>query len=256
MRCLSILVSVIVMCVPARAFVLQQPEISGLPIGTVSGWVVDANSWLGYGIRGQRHLSSTVGSAEAGTPLVILTDDGSIVYPVQTQMPSGTLASNRLLLPYANQRVTVSGKLVSRGKERGIVVQVVTADREPASGPTAPVREARDTTIRGTVTDLNSWLALGLSGPEHRSFAQARARMGQVLVLLGDDGGIYYPVATKMPSGPASTPALIDHAERTVLAFGTLIQRGPARALMIDFVIPPKPGRLDKPTDIAAEQRP
>ena len=45
---------------------------AGARAATVTGWVVDANSWLGQGIRGPQHQARSAASAEAGTPLVIL----------------------------------------------------------------------------------------------------------------------------------------------------------------------------------------
>jgi hypothetical protein len=240
--------------VPAHAFVFQHPGVTGLVSGTISGWVVDANSWLGHGARGEEHRSIASASACAGTPLVILTDDGSVVYPVQLRMPDGSWTSNRLLVPYADRRVTVTGKLVRRGEEKGIAVEVVTADREPETEFRVSVRRVQDTTIAATVTDLNSWLGLGLSGPGHRAFAQARARTGQVLVLIGDDGGIIYPVAAQMPSGPVATDLLIQHAQRRVQVRGTLAQRGPARAIFIRTVSALEPDQLGTATSITAAQ--
>lgn len=256
MRYLFTLAMMSAISVPCSAFVLQNTEISGLQSGTVSGWVVDANSWLGHGARGEDHRSCAVGNAGAGTPLVILTDDGSVVYPVQLHRPAGTWASNRLLVAYADQRVTVIGKLVKRGRERGIEVEVVTADRGPAAETPMPVRRVGDTTIAARVADLNSWLGKGLPGPENRESAQSRGRAGKVFVLVGDDGSIIYPVAAKMHSGPAATDLLVYHDEDSVLARGTLIQRGPASAMVIESVSAAEPGGTGGDPNVVLSQEP
>ena len=62
------------------------------------------------------------------------------------------------------------------------------------------------------------------------------ARFGEPLVLVDDSGYVLYPVTKSMPSGPASHYLLADHAERKVRVKGTLIERGKARAILIDNV--------------------
>ncbi len=203
---------------------------------TVSGWVVDANSWLGQGVRGPQYQGRSAASAEAGSPLVILTDNGSIVFPVQFGASAGTHASNLQLTSYAEQRVTVGGWLIRRGQEKAIVIQYVTSANDPAAGPPTSVRETPGVEIVARVTELNSWLNRGSSGPEQRDHTAARARSGEPLVLVSDPGFVLYPVTKSTPSGPQSNGLLVNFAEQTVRVKGTLIERGNARAIIIDSV--------------------
>lgn len=106
-------------------------------IVAVSGWVVDANSWPGQGVRGPQCQGRAAASAEAGTPLAILTDDGSVVFPVQGP-PAITNAINLKLRSYAQKRVRVGGRLIRHGPEKAIVIKYVTSDDEPAADPPTP----------------------------------------------------------------------------------------------------------------------
>ncbi len=211
-------------------------------VATVSGWVVDANSWLGQGIRGLQHHARSAASAEAGTPLVILTDDGSIVFPVQLASPAGTHASNLKLVSYAEQRVTVGGRLIRQGREKAIVIEYVTRANDPGAAPPIPARETPGVEVIARVTEMNSWLRQGRSGFEQRGNTMARAGRGEPLVLVSDSGYVLYPVTKSTPSGLAANGLLMNFAEQTVRVRGTLIERGKERAIMIDSVAAYTPG--------------
>jgi hypothetical protein len=204
----------------------------GTPDVTVSGWVVDANSWLGQGVRGPQYRGRSVASAEAGTPLVILTDDGSIVFPVQLRSPAGTHASNLKLVAYAEQRVTVGGRLIEQGQEKAMVIQYVTSDKDPADEPSAAAVETSDVEIVGRIMGLNSWL--GQAESESRNAVGKSTRAGEPLVLVDGAGYVFYPVTKSSPSGPASHDLLLSYVAQDVSVKGTLIQRGRERAVIID----------------------
>ena len=206
---------------------------------TVSGWVVDANSWLGQGIRGRQHQTRSAASAEAGTPLVILADDGSILFPVQPRSPAGTQASNSKLVPYAEQRVTVVGRLIQQGPEKAIVIQYVTRANDPAAGPPSPPQGTSRVEIVARVVGLDSWLGQGETGRGDQTVKLAR--FGEPLVLVNDSGYVLYPVTMRSPSGPASHDLLAKYAEKTVRVTGTLIERGGGRAIIIDGVVADAP---------------
>ena len=207
---------------------------AGARAATVTGWVVDANSWLGQGVRGLQHHGRSAASAEAGTPLVILTDDGSIVFPVQVASRAGTHVSNLKLMPYAEQRVIVGGRLIRQGRENAIVIEYVTRANEPANVPPTPTRETSGVEIVARVVGLNSWL--GQDGPGRDDSMVKLARPGEPLVLVDDSGYVLYPVTKSTPSGLAANGLLANYAEQTVRATGTLIERGGERAIMIDSV--------------------
>ncbi|GEM_PF-803914 len=204
----------------------------GRPDVTVSGWVVDANSWLGQGVRGPQYQGRSAASAEAGTPLVILTDDGSIVFPVQLRPRAGTHASNLQLTPYAEQRVTVGGRFIEQGQEKAMVIQYVTSDKDPIDEPSNSAVETSDVEIVARVMGLNSWL--GHAESESRNALGKGTRAGEPLVLVDGAGYVFYPVTRSSPSGPASHDLLLSYVAQDVSVKGTLIQRGRERAVIID----------------------
>jgi hypothetical protein len=53
--------------------------------------------------------------------LVILADDGTIYWPIADSMPA--TGQNSKLLPFAAQKVTVSGKVYERGGSKAIVIE-------------------------------------------------------------------------------------------------------------------------------------
>ena len=59
--------------------------------------------------------------ARAGSPLVILADNGTIYWPIADTTPSA--GQNEKLLPFAGQRVTASGKVYARGGSTAIVIE-------------------------------------------------------------------------------------------------------------------------------------
>ena len=203
---------------------------------SVTGWVVDASCWLGKGIRGEKHQQCAVACANMGTPLVILTDRGSIVYPVMLTTPSSPKENNAQLIPFAEQRVTVTGKVIKRGRERGIVIETVAKAPEPEKAVSFAERETANVQLVARVADLSCWVGKGEAGPAHTKCAQACAKAGEPLVLVSDSGYVYYPVTQTMPSGPADNAMLMNYCEQKVQVTGKLIQRGRERAIVIDKV--------------------
>jgi hypothetical protein len=59
---------------------------------------------------------------------VILTDDGTIYWPIADTTPSS--GQNEKLLPFAGDRVTATGKVFQRGGSSAIVVEKI----EPLAG--------------------------------------------------------------------------------------------------------------------------
>lgn len=76
-----------------------------------------------------------------------------------------------------------------------------------------------DMTLTGTVIDLNCYVAGGATGASHKGCAEACAKAGVQLGILGSDGTIYVPVSSK-PADPTN-PRLVSHAEQKVKITGT-----------------------------------
>src|SRR5215472_3331249 len=73
---------------------------------TVTGQVVDLACFLSKGVSGSSHASCATACAKAGGALGILTSDGDVVVSIE---PGPGKDPNKLLLPYVEQNVTVTG---------------------------------------------------------------------------------------------------------------------------------------------------
>jgi hypothetical protein len=75
--------------------------------------------------RPQQTISKqcAISCANAGSPLVILADDGTIYWPIADTTPSS--GQNSKLLPYAGEKVTATGKVYRRGGSKAIVIEKI-----------------------------------------------------------------------------------------------------------------------------------
>lgn len=80
-------------------------------------------------------------------------------------------------------------------------------------------RPGNETTITGQVIDVNCYVAMGASGEGHKMCAQACAKAGVALAILGSDGTLYMPVSSK-PADPQNA-RLSQFAESKVKVTGT-----------------------------------
>jgi hypothetical protein len=89
-----------------------------------------------------------------------------------------------------------------------------------AQGAAAPAAGAggNEMTITGQVIDVNCFTTKGASGAGHKACAQACAKAGVPLAILGSDGTIYMPVSSS-PGDPQNSK-LIPFAEDKVKVTG------------------------------------
>jgi hypothetical protein len=73
--------------------------------------------------------------------------------------------------------------------------------------------------ITGQVIDVNCYSTMGASGAGHKQCAQACAKAGVALAILGSDGNVYIPVSSK--PGDAQNSRLLEFAEAKVKVKGT-----------------------------------
>ncbi len=92
---------------------------------TVTGWVLDSACAFTKGLSKPISRDCALACAKAGSPLVILQDDGSIFWPISEAMPAAT--QNSRLRAYAGKRVTATGKVYARGGSSAIVLEKVAA---------------------------------------------------------------------------------------------------------------------------------
>ena len=91
----------------------------GKPV-TVKGYVLDSACAFTKGLTKPISKNCAEACAKAGSPLVILSDDGTIYWPIADTTPSS--GQNEKLLPYAGQKVTASGKVFQRGGSSAMVI--------------------------------------------------------------------------------------------------------------------------------------
>lgn len=109
------------------AFALQSPSAAA-DQKTVNGWVLDSACAMTKALDKPMSRDCALACARNGSPLVLLEDDGTIVWPVSDTMPAK--GQNEKLLPYAGKRVTVTGKMYSKGGSQAIVIQSISAERQ------------------------------------------------------------------------------------------------------------------------------
>ena len=91
---------------------------------TVKGYVLD--SACAFTKNLDKPISSQCARtcARAGSPLVILSDDGTIYWPIAGTTPSA--GQNKKLMPFAGQKVVASGTVFERGGSKALVIENIT----------------------------------------------------------------------------------------------------------------------------------
>lgn len=95
------------------------------PTVTVKGYVLDSACAFTKGLDKPISKQCATSCANAGSPLVILADDGTIYWPIADTTPSS--GQNPKLLPYAGDKVTATGKVYQRGGSKAIVIEKIEA---------------------------------------------------------------------------------------------------------------------------------
>ncbi len=90
---------------------------------TVKGYVLDSACAFTKGLHKPISAECATACAKAGSPLVLLTSDGTIYWPIADTTPSS--GQNDKLLAFAGQKVTASGKTFARGGSRAIVIEKI-----------------------------------------------------------------------------------------------------------------------------------
>ena len=98
---------------------------AGTPTVTVKGYVLDSACAFTKGLSKPISKQCATSCANAGSQLVILTDDGTIYWPIADTTPSS--GQNPKLLPFAGDKVTASGKAYQRGGSKAIVIEKIEA---------------------------------------------------------------------------------------------------------------------------------
>ena len=115
-------VSKILLVVVIVAAALAAENDAGKPI-TVKGFVLDSACAFTKGLKKPISAQCAVACAKAGSPLVILADNGTIYWPIADTTPSS--GQNGKLLPFAGQKVSASGKVFQRGGSSALVIEKI-----------------------------------------------------------------------------------------------------------------------------------
>ena len=102
---------------------------TGKPV-SVKGYVIDSACAFTKNLKKPISAECAVACAKAGSPLVILSDDGTVYWPIADTTPSS--GQNERLLPYAGKKVTASGKVFQRGGSSAIVIEKIEPQPEQA----------------------------------------------------------------------------------------------------------------------------
>ena len=94
---------------------------------TVKGYVLDSACAFTKGLKKPISADCATECAKGGSPLVILSENGTIYWPIADTTPSA--GQNDKLLPFAGQKVTASGKTYQRGGSTALVIEKIEAQK-------------------------------------------------------------------------------------------------------------------------------
>ena len=93
----------------------------------VSGYVIDSSCVYSKHLTKPKSAQCAIACAKGGSPLVLLSDDGSIYLPIDTAVPAQ--GQNARLLPYAGERVTATGKVFELKGSKAINIEKIEKEK-------------------------------------------------------------------------------------------------------------------------------
>ena len=97
---------------------------------TVKGYVLDSACAFTKSLDKPISKTCATACAREGSPLVILSDDGTIYWPITDTTPAK--GQNARLVPFAGEKVTAIGKVYERGGSKAMVIDTIEAQAGPA----------------------------------------------------------------------------------------------------------------------------
>ena len=92
--------------------------------GTVQGYVLDSACLFIKNVKKPMKAGMcALECAKAGSPLVILAEDGNIYWPISEAMPA--TGQNSRLMEYAGKKVAAQGKVFERGGSHAIAINKI-----------------------------------------------------------------------------------------------------------------------------------
>ena len=95
------------------------------PAVAVKGYVIDSACAFTKDLAKPISKQCATACAHAGSQLVILADDGTIYWPIAFTTPA--TGQNARLLPFAAEKVVVTGNAYERGGSKAIVISKIEA---------------------------------------------------------------------------------------------------------------------------------
>ena len=92
---------------------------------TVKGYVIDSACTFVKNLKEPASSECAIACAKAGSPLVILADDGVIYWPISAKVPA--TGQNERLMKFAGRKVAATGRVYSKGGSHAIVIEKVMA---------------------------------------------------------------------------------------------------------------------------------
>lgn len=111
----TVFVLVLAACVAAAA---TEPTTA-----TVKGYVLDSACAFTKNLAKPISKECAMSCAKSGSQLVIVAENGQVYWPISDATPA--LGQNDKLLPFAAQKVSVTGKVYVRGGSRAIVIDKI-----------------------------------------------------------------------------------------------------------------------------------
>ena len=121
-------------------------------------------------------------------------------------------------------------------KSKGFVAKAIFLVLVPAA-VLLTAADAPTATVKGYVLDSACAFTKGLSKPISKQCATSCAKAGSQLVILAEDGTIYWPIADTTPSS-GQNPKLLPFAGDKVTATGKIYERGGSKAIVIERIEP------------------
>jgi type 1 fimbria pilin len=95
---------------------------------SIKGYVLDSACAFTKDLKKPISKGCAESCAAAGSPLVILSADGTVYWPISDTTPA--VGQNAKVLPFAGQQVNVTGKVYDRGGSHAIVIDKINAATE------------------------------------------------------------------------------------------------------------------------------
>ncbi|MGH9862913.1 MAG: hypothetical protein ACRD35_05755 [Candidatus Acidiferrales bacterium] len=92
---------------------------------SVKGYVLDSACAFIKDLKKPVSTQCALACAKAGSPLVILADDGTLYWPISESMPA--TGQNERLMKFAGQKVVATGKVFEKGGSRALLIENIAA---------------------------------------------------------------------------------------------------------------------------------